>query len=82
MIVTPETLLARHRRLIAQKYDGSGKRDRGRSRKSVEIEPIFVVQPAEDILGSDLAIGCNSCRLTAGCRLGFSLSSGMPGSKL
>jgi len=26
-IVTPETLLAWHRRLIAQKYDGSGKRD-------------------------------------------------------
>jgi hypothetical protein len=33
-IVTPETLLAWHRRLIAQKYDGSGKRGCGRPRKS------------------------------------------------
>ena len=31
-IVTPETLLAWHRRLIAQKYDGSGKRGCGRPR--------------------------------------------------
>ena len=29
-IVTPETLLAWHRKLIAQKYDGSGKRGPGR----------------------------------------------------
>jgi transposase InsO family protein len=28
-IFTPETLLAWHRKLIAQKYDGSGKRERG-----------------------------------------------------
>ena len=35
--VTPETLLAWHRRLIAQKYDGSGKRGRGQPRKSEEI---------------------------------------------
>ena len=28
-IVTPETLLAWHRRLIAQKYDGSGRRSAG-----------------------------------------------------
>src|SRR5215831_10063943 len=32
-IVTPETLLAWHRRLIAQKYDGSCKRGLGRPRK-------------------------------------------------
>ena len=32
-IVTPETLLVWHRRLIAQKYDGSGKRGRGRPEK-------------------------------------------------
>ena len=31
-IVTPETLMAWHRRLIAQKYDGSRKRGRGRPR--------------------------------------------------
>src|SRR6202021_963930 len=39
-IVTPETLLAWHRRLIAQKYDGSGKRGCGRPRKSEEIEDL------------------------------------------
>jgi transposase len=41
-IVTPETLLAWHRRLIAQKYDGSGKRGCGRPRKSEEIEDLVV----------------------------------------
>ena len=41
-IVTPETLLVWHRRLIAQKYDGSGKRGRGRPRKSQEIEDLVV----------------------------------------
>src|SRR5215467_1737514 len=41
-IVTPETLLAWHRRLIAQKYDGSGKRGRGRPRKSEAIEDLVV----------------------------------------
>ena len=40
MIVTPATPLARHRRLIAQKYDGSGKRECGRPRKSQEIEDL------------------------------------------
>jgi hypothetical protein len=40
--VTPETLLAWHRRLIAQKYDGSGKRGCGRPRKSEEIEDLVV----------------------------------------
>jgi hypothetical protein len=33
-IVTPETLLAWHRRLITQKYDGRRKRGRGRPKKS------------------------------------------------
>ena len=41
-MVTPETLLAWHRRLIAQKYDGSGKRGCGRPRKSGEIEDLVV----------------------------------------
>src|SRR5713226_6070948 len=31
-IVTPDTLLAWHRKLVAQKYDGSGKRAPGRPR--------------------------------------------------
>ena len=46
-IVTPETLLAWHRKLIAQKYDGSGKRDAGRPRKAGEIEAL-VVRMAEE----------------------------------
>jgi len=37
-IVTSETLLAWHRRLIAHKYDGSDKRGCGRPGKSAEIE--------------------------------------------
>src|SRR5512144_1460964 len=37
-IVTPETLLAWHRRLIARKYDGSKKRGPGRPRTAKEIE--------------------------------------------
>ena len=41
-IVTPETLLAWHRRLIAQKYDGSGRRRPGRPRTPQEIETLVV----------------------------------------
>jgi hypothetical protein len=44
--VTPETLLGWHRRLIARKYDGSGKRGPGRPRTAAEIEEL-VVQVAE-----------------------------------
>ena len=36
-IVTPETLLAWHRRLIARKYDGSKERAPGRPRTAKEI---------------------------------------------
>ena len=39
-IVTPETLLAWHRKLIAQKYDGSGQRGPGRPRAADEIEAL------------------------------------------
>ena len=46
-IVTPDTLLAWHRRLIAQKYDGSGKRGAGRPRTAGEIEAL-VVRMAEE----------------------------------
>jgi hypothetical protein len=41
-LVTPETLLAWHRKLIAQKYDGSGKRGPGRPRTASEIEALVV----------------------------------------
>ena len=46
-IVTPETLLAWHRKLIAQKYDGSGRRGPGRPRSAGEIEAL-VVRMAEE----------------------------------
>lgn len=46
-IVTPETLLRWHQRLIAQKYDGSGKRGPGRPRTAAEIEDL-VVQMAKE----------------------------------
>jgi len=45
-IVTPETLLAWHRRLVARKYDGSGKRGPGRPRLPGEIEAL--VRMAEE----------------------------------
>ena len=41
-IVTPETLLAWHRKLIALKYDGSGKRGPGRPRTAGEIEALVI----------------------------------------
>ena len=46
-IVTPETLLAWHRRLIANKYDGTAQRGPGRPRTAVEIEKL-VVRLAEE----------------------------------
>src|SRR5215210_6231232 len=47
-IVTPETLLAWHRKLIAQKYDGSGKRGPGRPRTAREIEALVVRMAVEN----------------------------------
>src|SRR5580698_7777405 len=41
-IVTPETLLAWHRKLIAAKYDGSSNRSPGRPRTDSEIEELVV----------------------------------------
>jgi hypothetical protein len=41
-LVTPETLLAWHRKLIAQKYDGSAQRGPGRPRRRSELEPLVV----------------------------------------
>src|SRR5438477_505915 len=46
-IVTPETLLAWHRRLIAKKYDGSAYRNPGRPRTATEISGL-VVRMAEE----------------------------------
>ena len=47
-MVTPETLLAWHRRLIAQKYDGSRQRGRGRPRKPEEREALVVRMAKEN----------------------------------
>src|SRR5512132_1088355 len=46
-IVTPETLLAWHRRLIARKYDGSAQRRLGRPRTAGALEAL-VVRMAEE----------------------------------
>ena len=47
-IVTPETLLAWHRRLIAGKYDGSRWRGPGRSRMQDEIQQLVVRMATEN----------------------------------
>src|SRR6516162_1478373 len=47
-IVTPESLLAWARRLIAQKYDGRDKRGCGRAGKSAEIEDLVVGMSKEN----------------------------------
>jgi hypothetical protein len=47
-IVTPETLLAWHRKLIAQKYDGSGRRRPGRPRTADVIEALVVRMAQEN----------------------------------
>ena len=41
-LVTPDTLLVWHRKLVAQKYDGSSKRGAGRPRVMREIEDLIV----------------------------------------
>jgi transposase InsO family protein len=46
-LVTPETLLAWHRKLIAEKYDGSNKRSPGRPRTAGEVDAL-VVRMAEE----------------------------------
>jgi len=46
-IVTPETLLAWHRKLIANKYDGTAQRGPGRPRTAGEVEAL-VVRMAEE----------------------------------
>lgn len=65
-IVTPDTLLAWHRKLIAQKYDGSAKRGPGRPRTVREIEALVVRMAVENrdwgyrrILGALFNLGHN-----------------------
>src|SRR6516165_9568557 len=47
-IVTPETLMAWHRKLIAQKYDGSSFRKPGRRRTAEEIANLVVRMAKEN----------------------------------
>ena len=47
-IVTPETLLAWHRKLIARKYDGSARRGPGRPRSEAAIESLVVQMAVEN----------------------------------
>src|SRR6516162_2054754 len=47
-VVRPETLLAWHRKLIAHKYDGSGRRGPGRPRTAAELEALVVRMATEN----------------------------------
>jgi hypothetical protein len=47
-IVTPETLLAWHRKLIARKYDGTTHRGSGRPRTASQIESLVVRMAQEN----------------------------------
>ena len=68
-IVTPETLLAWHRKLIAQKYDGTARRSSGRPRTADEIEALVVRMAQENrdwsyrqqALGDDCGHGFLHC---------------------
>ena len=70
-LVTPDTLLAWHRKLIAQKYDGSARRGPGRPRTAHDIENL-VVRMAQDnrdwgyrrIMGAISNLGHNLARGT------------------
>jgi hypothetical protein len=50
-IVTPETLMRWHRKLIANKYDGSARRRPGRPTTVKEIEALVVRMAAETVTG-------------------------------
>lgn len=70
-IVTPETLLSWHRKLIAQKYDGSRKRAPGRPRSAAQIETLVVRMAGENrdwgyrrIQGAVSNLGHNIARST------------------
>src|SRR5499427_6513491 len=47
-VVTPETLLAWHRKLIAKKYDGSARRGPGRPRVMTDIRALIVQMAKEN----------------------------------
>src|SRR6516225_4581226 len=47
-IVTPETLLRWHRKLIAEKYDGRARRSPGRPRKATELVALIVRMASEN----------------------------------
>jgi len=47
-IVIPETLLAWHRRLIAQKYDGTENREPGRPRILADVQALIVRMAREN----------------------------------
>ena len=49
-IVTPDTILRWHRKLIAMKYDGSAKRGPGRPRVAEEIPELTVRTPTSNAL--------------------------------
>ena len=51
-IVTPETLLAWHRKLIARKYDGSKQRGPGRPRTQDEIQQGWSAWPLRTAIGA------------------------------
>src|SRR5262245_41398800 len=70
-LVTPDTLLAWHRKLIADKYDGSAKRGPGRPRTANEVENLVVPMARENrdwgyrrILGAISNLGHNLGRGT------------------
>jgi hypothetical protein len=58
-VVTPETLLAWHRKLIAHKYDGSGQRRPGRPPTRQDLEALVVrMGGREPRLGLSAHPGC------------------------
>jgi hypothetical protein len=63
-LVTPDTLLAWHRKLIAQKYDGSERRRPGRPRTRPELEAL-VVRMAEENRGWGYRRNWNVANLAA-----------------
>jgi putative transposase len=59
-LVTPDTLLVWHRKLIAQKYDGHNKRGPGRPRTGKEIENLVRLHgEGEPRLGLSAHSGCD-----------------------